>query len=120
MKKRKTKTPSTTRKETRSQRREREYRERMGEETPEDIKTKPSEEPVKIPVPIPEGLKEILASKSKLQLELRRLIKKAVMVSIDTLEGEWVYVVRGAKPPFSYWNGHKILFYRGFGAPDVK
>jgi hypothetical protein len=101
--------------ESRAARREREHRASMGEATSEDIDMAPppqSSAKTIASVPLPDGIREVLLGKSALQEELRLQIKKPVMVSIDVFEGEWVYTVRGFKPSFSYWNGHKVVFYR--------
>lgn len=107
--------------ETRSQRKEREYRTRMDTRLDSDpvpvAKQAPGIPPERV---LPDGIAQVLEYKSRLQEELRLQIKKPVMVSIDILEGEWVYVVRGFKPPFSYWNGHKVLFYRSMDTSKTR
>lgn len=64
------------------------------------------------PVVLPPGLPDMLKLKVKLQQELQLLTKKPVIVSVDLIKNEWVFCVRGIKPPMAFYSGHKVLFFR--------
>ena len=57
---------------------------------------------------VPPGLFEMLQLKTVLQTELRTAVEKPIVVSVDLKDNEWVFVVRGYKPPFNTWNGHNV------------
>lgn len=59
------------------------------------------------------GLREMLVNKSGLEKHLQQMQKKPVVVSVDRIEDRWIYVVRGMRPPISYWGDHEIWFVRG-------
>ena len=61
-----------------------------------------------------EGLRTMLVEKVGLEKHLQQYQKKPVVVSVDRKPGgEWVYVVRGIRPPISFWGDHEIWFVRG-------
>ena len=59
------------------------------------------------------GLRQMLLDKEILQAKLQAMQKLPVIVSVDLIEDKWVYVVRGMRPPMSYWGEHEIWFPRG-------
>jgi hypothetical protein len=63
------------------------------------------------------GLREMLIDKVHLEKHLQAMQKLPVVVSVDRIEERWVYVVRGMRPPISYWGEHEIWFPKsGSGA----
>lgn len=58
------------------------------------------------------GLLHILSQKPGLERYLQQLQKQPVIVGVEKKEDTWVYVVRGIRPPISYWEGYEIWFPR--------
>lgn len=61
---------------------------------------------------LPEGLYEMLQLKSVLQKDLRIVVEKPVVVSVDLNKdnNEWFFVVRGCAPVLDRWNGRDVVY----------
>ena len=67
---------------------------------------------------LPPGIHNVLTGKGDLERWLQTLQKHPVVVSIDLIEQEWVYTVRGIQCPLDYWKDTPIRHVRG-GSSNV-
>jgi len=67
---------------------------------------------------MPDGFREVLMEKGQLEGWLQTLQKHPVVVSIDLIDNEWVYTVRGINCPLGHWNDTPIRHVRG-GSSNV-
>jgi hypothetical protein len=92
-------------------RRERKVREWMERQEPV-VADAEAVEPVPVGKPLPPGLNEALKSMATLTQELRSRQTGPVTTNIDVFEDQWVFLVRGIRPDFKYWNGYKVFWMR--------
>lgn len=68
----------------------------------------------KLPPGLPgEGAGELLSlleEKTRLQQHLQSMQDRPVQVSIDALGQQWIFVVRGMKPPIAWWADYPIFW----------
>lgn len=67
-----------------------------------------------------EGLREMLMAKEDLKDHLQSMQRLPVQVSVDRMGDKWVFVVRGIRPPISYWGDHEIWFPKGGSSMQTK
>ncbi len=61
-------------------------------------------------VPIPEGISVALTLMGELNKDISQITTQPYAVSIEVEKGEWILIVRGYEPPFSYYSGYKVKY----------